>query len=346
MSKILSHAQVDEWVAQMRAAGRKIGYTCGAFDLLHAGHADYLARSREACDALLVAVNSDWSVRQYKNPLRPICGERERMTVVAALAAVDAVTLLDDARPLAQLERWKPDLYIKGGDYAARGLRSGEAVTAYGGQVLTIPFAFQVSTSDIVERIVTMERTARPAEASGGAAKGIVFLDRDGTLLKDTPYLSDARKAELLPGVGEGLAALEKAGYRLVMVSNQQGIGLGYFSVDEFIAVNTALFRLLAPFGVSISRIYFCPHSMAETCECRKPAAGMLARALKEFGVPAGDCYMIGDRESDAEAGERTGCTSLLVGRSGGGERWPSFADFRQAAEWILTRVSGKDRQE
>src|SRR5215472_7914093 len=127
VDKLLSHDQVDEWIRGERAAGRRIGFTCGSFDILHAGHAQYLARAREQCDSLLVAVNSDASVRRYKNPLRPINTERERMYVVAALAAVDAVTLLEDDRPLNLLLRWKPDLYIKGGDYQSSSLRSGAA---------------------------------------------------------------------------------------------------------------------------------------------------------------------------------------------------------------------------
>ena len=325
MSRILTADEVDVWVAGLRREGRKLGYTCGAFDLLHAGHVDYLARARELCDALLVAVNSDWSVRQYKDPRRPICPQDERMRVVAALGCVDAVTLLHDLRPRAQIERWKPDFYIKGGDYAASSLRSAETAAAYGGQAVTIPVTQQVSTSQLIERVLAAEKTAPPAPAASGEAKGIVFLDRDGTLLKDKPYLSDPREAELLPGVGEGLARLQQAGYRLVIVSNQQGIGLGYFSARDFIAVNTALFRLLTPFGVTISRIYYCPHSAADQCECRKPQAGMLRRAMAEFGVAAERCFMIGDRDVDVEAGAAAGCKTALVG-----------ADFSDAVAWIL----------
>jgi len=338
MTKVLTNDQVDGWVDKLRRAGRKFGYTCGAFDLLHAGHVDYLARSRKLCDALLVAVNSDWSIRQYKDPHRPICSELERMSVVAALESVDAVTILDDVRPLAQIERWKPDFYIKGGDYSARQLRSAEAVTAFGGQVVTIPVSHLVSTSQIVERVVAAERLAPPSPITSVAPKGIVFLDRDGTLLKESPYLSDPGQAELLPGVGEGLAELQRAGYRLVIVTNQQGIGLGYFDVREFIAVNTALFRLLAPFGVTISRIYYCPHSAADACECRKPAAGLLLRAMREFGIEAERCFMVGDRDVDAMAGASAGCAPVLVGAGGADGPWPRFATFAEAAEWILNR--------
>jgi rfaE bifunctional protein nucleotidyltransferase chain/domain len=342
MTKILTNDQVDGWIDKLRSAGRKFGYTCGAFDLLHAGHVDYLARSRARCDALLVAVNSDWSIRQYKNPHRPICSELERMNVVAALESVDAVTILNDVRPLAQIQRWKPDFYIKGGDYITRQLRSAEAVTAYGGQVVTIPVSHHVSTSQIIERVMAAQRLAPPSpviHAAGSAApKGIVFLDRDGTLLKESPYLSDPEVAELLPGVGEGLAELQRAGYRLVIVTNQQGIGLGYFDVREFIAVNAALFHLLTPFGVTISRIYYCPHSAADACECRKPAAGLLLRALREFGIEAERCFMVGDRDVDAMAGRSAGCSAMLVGAGGPEGPWPRFATFAEAALWILSR--------
>ena len=134
---------MDEWIRAERAAGRRIGFTCGSFDLLHAGHAQYLEKARASCDRLLVAVNSDASVRRYKSPLRPINPEGERMYVVAALAAVDAVTILDDDRPLSLLLRWKPDLYIKGGDYQSSSLRSAAAVEEYGGRVLLIPSGFR-----------------------------------------------------------------------------------------------------------------------------------------------------------------------------------------------------------
>ncbi|HLY19747.1 MAG TPA: HAD-IIIA family hydrolase [Bryobacteraceae bacterium] len=329
MNKILKHDEVDGWIAALRRAGQKVGYTCGAFDLLHAGHVDYLTRARELCDALFVAVNSDWSIRQYKDPHRPICSEQERMTVVAALGCVDAVTLLDDVRPLPQLQRWQPDFYIKGGDYHGK-LRSAEAVTAYGGQAITIPWKHHVTTSGIIGRVLAIDKLAHPSPVTGDPPKGIVFLDRDGTLLKDTPYLSDPRDAQLLPGVGEGLAALQKAGYRLVIATNQQGIGLGYYSVGEFIAVNAALFRLLAPFGVTISRIYYCPHSMADLCDCRKPEPGMLLRALADFEMQPRRCFMIGDRAVDSQAAKSAGCASALVGKG-------AFATFADAVAWILS---------
>src|SRR5262245_27998675 len=103
--KILTHEQVDLWVRTERAEGRAIGFTCGSFDLMHPGHAQYLHLARQRCDRLLVAVNSDASVRRYKSPLRPINPEADRMYVVAALESVDAVTTLEEDRPLSLLLR-------------------------------------------------------------------------------------------------------------------------------------------------------------------------------------------------------------------------------------------------
>src|SRR5579875_3414899 len=99
MSKIYSLEQLLIEVDRWRAAGFSIGFTCGAFDLLHVGHVDYLAQARTLCDRLIVAVNSDASVRSYKGQLRPINNEGRRTRVVAALAAVDAVILMNDSRP-------------------------------------------------------------------------------------------------------------------------------------------------------------------------------------------------------------------------------------------------------
>jgi D-glycero-D-manno-heptose 1,7-bisphosphate phosphatase len=291
--KILTLEEMDAWVAAEKAAGRRIGFTCGSFDLLHAGHVQYLAAARELCDRLMVAVNSDESVRRYKSPPRPVNLEAQRMYVVAGLASVDAVVRLDDDRPLALLERWKPALYIKGGDYRADALRSGDAVRAWGGGVRVIEPEFAVHTTAML--------------ASTPPSRGLVLLDRDGTLIRNVPFLHDPAQVEILPGVIDGLRALEDAGYTLAIVTNQQGIGLGYYTLDQFIAVNQRLLSELGPHGIRIARIYFCPHSMAEECTCRKPAPGMILRAMREFGVTPERTFMVGDQDSDIAAGKSAG---------------------------------------
>ena len=315
-SKLLSHAQVDEWIAHERLAGRRIGFTCGSFDLLHAGHVQYLAEAKTHCDRLIVAVNSDESVRRYKDPLRPINAAPHRMYVVAGLVSADAVTHMDEDRPLSLLLRWKPDLYFKGGDYAASSLKSAEAVEKYGGAVRVIASDFPTSSSKMIERIGAILRHAAPIRPDPVVRCGLVLLDRDGTLIRDVPFLHDPAQVELLPGVGEQLARLQSAGFALAIVTNQQGIGLGYYTEQEFIAVNQRLFLELAPFGVEIARIYYCPHSLADHCPCRKPGTAMIERALRDFQVPLERAFVVGDREADIQAGAAAGCQTIWIGES------------------------------
>lgn len=314
LSKLLTHDQVDEWVRTARAQRLRIGFTCGSFDILHAGHAQYLHRARERCDRLLVAVNSDASVRRYKSPLRPINPERERLYVICALQSVDAVTILDDDRPLNLLLRWKPDLYLKGGDYQSSALRSAKAVEEYGGAAEVIASDFRSSTSAMIDRILAVEAHRSIEQPPAAPPKALALLDRDGTLIRDVPFLNDAERVELLPGVGEGLAELQAAGFALAIVTNQQGVGLGYLTRQEMIAVNQKLFRALAPFGVRISRVYYCPHTAADLCDCRKPGAAMIRRALQDFRLPGERTVMIGDTAADIEAGAAAGCRTIRVG--------------------------------
>lgn len=318
-AKILSLEQMDQWVAAEKAAGRRIGFTCGSFDLLHPGHVQYLEAAHHLCDRLIVAVNSDASVGRYKNPLRPVVPERERMYVVAGLASVDAVTLMEDDRPLSLLLRWKPDVYVKGGDYAEDSLRSAEAVKEYGGKAAVIRSKFETSSSRIMERVGLLSAHAEAEPTAAHNFRGLVLLDRDGTLIRNLPFLHDPAKVEILPGVIDGLLKLQAAGLRLAIVSNQQGIGLGYFTVQDFIAVNQAMLRELGARGIRISKIYFCPHSLAEQCSCRKPATGMITRAMRDFKVAPEQTFLIGDSDEDMQAGADAGCQTVRASEGGFG---------------------------
>ena len=321
MANYVDPGELAAWGDKQRAAGLRIGFTCGAFDLLHAGHVDYLEQARALCDTLIVAVNSDASIRQYKSPLRPVNPQEQRLRVVGALRSVDAVTLLDHPRPLPLIEQIKPQLYIKGGDYAASNLRSAKALAAWGGQAVVIKVQFDSSTTRTIERAALLAAHAEPEKLPASAARGIALIDRDGTIVRSVPFLHEASRVELVPGAAAALARLQSLGLRLAIVTNQQGIGLGYFSTDDFIAVNQATLKLLAASGVRISKIYYCPHSLADQCACRKPGARMLERALAEFGFPPGRAFVVGDSAADSGAAQALGVASLQI-------------DERDAASW------------
>ncbi len=139
-------------VERLRAAGRVVVITNGVFDLLHPGHLRYLQAARREGDALIVATNSDRSVRIAKGPSRPVVAERERAEVLAALACVDAVLLFDEATPEAVIRRLAPDVLVKGADWAADRI-VGRGIVEARGRVVRVPIEPGFSTTAIIERI-------------------------------------------------------------------------------------------------------------------------------------------------------------------------------------------------
>ena len=150
--KILTREQLPAMVAGWRAAGRKVVFTNGCFDLLHLGHVDYLEQARHLGDALVVGLNTDASVNCLK-PGRPIQDEEARARILAALAFVDAVVLFGEPTPLALIELVQPDVLVKGDDYAPESIVGYDVVMARGGQVRTVPLVAGYSTSRIVAKI-------------------------------------------------------------------------------------------------------------------------------------------------------------------------------------------------
>src|SRR5687767_12277443 len=139
--------------ASLRADGRRLVFTNGCFDILHVGHVRYLAAARALGDALLVAVNSDRSVRALKGAGRPVMCEAERAEMLAALAVVDFVTVFDDESPRGLIAKLLPDVLVKGGDYAPSEIHGREEVEAAGGRVLSLPFVEGASTTGVIERV-------------------------------------------------------------------------------------------------------------------------------------------------------------------------------------------------
>jgi rfaE bifunctional protein nucleotidyltransferase chain/domain len=153
ISKILSKTQMQEERAHLRQAGKKLVFTNGVFDILHVGHVRYLAQARELGDALVVAINSDASVRELKGEARPLVNQTERAEILAALSYVDYVTIFDDISPRSLIAKLLPDILVKGGDYALEQIHGREEVEAAGGRVVSLPFVDGASTTAMLERI-------------------------------------------------------------------------------------------------------------------------------------------------------------------------------------------------
>jgi D-glycero-beta-D-manno-heptose 1-phosphate adenylyltransferase len=156
--KVQSRDQIKAAAARAKIEGKKIVFTNGCFDLLHVGHLRLLAEAKKLGDVLLVALNSDRSVREIKGAGRPILPERERAELIAALEMVDYVTLFDEPDPLNLLREVRPDVLVKGGDWAEDKVVGRELVEGWGGKVAVVPYLADHSTTDIIEKI---ERTRK-----------------------------------------------------------------------------------------------------------------------------------------------------------------------------------------
>jgi rfaE bifunctional protein nucleotidyltransferase chain/domain len=159
MKKILSWEALKNEVEYRRRRGEKIAFTNGCFDILHVGHIRYLEEARKAGDFLILALNSDASVRAIKGEKRPLIPEQERAEVVASLAAVDYVTLFDETTPLKLIEYLRPDCLVKGGDWPEEAVVGRDAVRSWGGRVVLVPVVEGASTTNIVEKILQVYGT-------------------------------------------------------------------------------------------------------------------------------------------------------------------------------------------
>lgn len=152
-SKIKSGTALRSILKALRARGKRIVFTNGCFDILHYGHVRYLERAAACGDVLVVAVNSDASVRRIKGPRRPVNHEADRAAVVAALGSVDYVTIFDEDTPRGIIERLQPDILVKGADWHKKSIVGADLVRARKGKVLTVPLEEGRSTSGMIERI-------------------------------------------------------------------------------------------------------------------------------------------------------------------------------------------------
>jgi rfaE bifunctional protein nucleotidyltransferase chain/domain len=160
MGKIVSQEELIQATAREKRGGRRVVFTNGCFDLLHPGHVRCLAEARALGDLLVVAVNSDRSVRCNKGPERPLVNEQDRAEVIAALASVDYVTIFDEPTPRELISRVLPSILVKGADWALGQVAGREEVEAAGGLVMSIPLASGYSTTNIVQRIRNADASA------------------------------------------------------------------------------------------------------------------------------------------------------------------------------------------
>jgi len=164
-----------------------------------------------------------------------------------------------------------------------------------------------------------------------------VFIDRDGTIVQEIHYLHRPEDVVLIQGAAAALKRLKRAGYLIFIVTNQSGIGRGYYTEADMQRVHRHLLGMLGHDGATVDGVYFCPHHPDDRCNCRKPSPKFLFDAAAQFDIRLADSFMIGDRVGDLEAGRRAGARSILV-RTGYGEE-----EFQRAGHTLPADHVAKD---
>jgi D-glycero-D-manno-heptose 1,7-bisphosphate phosphatase len=175
-----------------------------------------------------------------------------------------------------------------------------------------------------------------------------VVFDRDGTLIVDKNYLADPAQVELLPGALEALARVHEMGLGAIIVTNQSGIGRGYFDLATAGRVNGRMMAMLGESGKAIRGIYLCPHDPAKPCDCRKPKTGLLKQAARELKFKMDECFVIGDKDADIELARNAGAKAILV-TTGYGADAKAKPDFTapgliEAVAWIAENLALQGR--
>jgi histidinol-phosphate phosphatase family protein len=140
-----------------------------------------------------------------------------------------------------------------------------------------------------------------------------IFVDRDDTLMLDVKYCDNPDRVQLMPGAAEGIKSLRNAGYKIVVITNQSGIGRGYFSLETLHKVNERLRSDLRKAGADYDALYYCPHTPEDGCDCRKPKPGLFLKAAQELAIDLASSFAIGDRDLDIKAGHAAGTKTVLV---------------------------------
>jgi D-glycero-D-manno-heptose 1,7-bisphosphate phosphatase len=178
-----------------------------------------------------------------------------------------------------------------------------------------------------------------------------VFLDRDGTISEEVGYLNDASQFRMFPFAVGAIRRLNNANLPVIVVTNQSGVSRGFFPESMVHTIHEVMMRQLAAGGAHLKAIYYCPHTLDDECECRKPKPGLLERAAREHDIDLRRSFVVGDRYGDVELAHNTDCRGILV-RTGYGEEdwrdnrsvWPKQPDFvaddlAGAVDWILRQT-------
>ena len=303
--KIKTQKEIIALVKKLKKQGKKIVTFNGGFDILHFGHIESLKEAKKQGDILVIPLNSDKSIRLYKGPNHPINSQEKRAEVLAALECVDYVTIFDEINCKNILDKIKPDIHCNGSDWG-KSCVERKVIEKNSGKIHILKWQSGFSTSQLIKK--TLESYHKPEIKA-------VFLDRDGTININQPeYTHKISQFKFAPGAISGLQKLSKTDYKIIIVTNQSGIGKGYFKEKDLEKLHKWMLEELEKKGVRIDKIYYCPHHPNDNCLCRKPGIAMLLKAVKDFNINLSKSWVIGDDEKDIIMGREANVKTIKIG--------------------------------
>lgn len=308
-NKIKALEEIKGISNNLRENGKKIITLNGSFDIFHPGHIYIISEAKKQGDVLVVGVNSDKSYKEYKDKRGPIIDQDGRALIIASLEEVDYVVLFDEPNPIDFIKAIKPNIHCNGAEYGALCVEA-ETVLSLGGQIHLIENKNKssYSTSNIIAKII--DRFGQTEQ------KKAIFLDRDGILNKDTGYTHKAEDFQFEEGSIELLKYLKELGYVFIVITNQSGIGRGYYKENDMEIFHEYLKDQYHKLDIHFEEIYFCPHNPeTEVCDCRKPGSVLFQKAVKEHNIIRERSFAIGDKISDCTAAKRIGIKTIFVGK-------------------------------
>jgi D-glycero-D-manno-heptose 1,7-bisphosphate phosphatase len=297
--------EIVKIVQNFKKQGKKTVTISGSFDILHSGHIKCLKEAEGKGDILIVLLNSDESVRMYKGEERPINSQKDRAEMLSAIEYVDFITIFNEINPLKILEKIKPDIHCQGKDWGENCVER-KIVEKYGGKIHVLQWQEGFSTTDLIEKDSEIESTPAPKA---------VFLDRDGTInVNDPTYLHKIEDFKFTPNAIEALKKLSQSDYKIIVITNQSGIGRGYFKEEDLKKLYRWMLQELKKKGIRIDKIYYCPHLPKDNCSCRKPKPGMIFKAVGKFGINLSQSWIIGDDDRDIMLGREVNAKTIKLG--------------------------------
>ncbi len=289
--------------------GLTVGAMSGSFDIMTAIHFKALEERSKKCDVLFVFLNSDASVRRYKGVAKPILHETERAYTLAQSPYVTHIVLFDELTPNAVLAALQPDVFLNVSEWGDDCVER-KTVEAYGGKIKVFnfeePALWSKSTTELLRRI---------ADSDSLQVGRAVFLDRDGVINENkNGYLYKWEDITIKAHVVSSLRQFMKAGYKLIIVTNQSGIARGYYTESQLHTLHKKMNAYFKENGVVIDAMYHCPHGPNDGCMCRKPGIGMLTKAASEQNLNLSKSWFIGDSETDIEAGRFANVRTIYIG--------------------------------